>query len=353
MKKILLASLMALSLAACNENQDYVYNAVDGSILEQEQDHQDDLYLPIPDSAYGPQLNEEGYYVAEIKDGVYWVTEGVYQSMFLTTGEGVIVVDAPPTLGDKLLSAIKGVTDEAITHVIYSHSHADHIGAASIFPSSATFISHEETAKRIERSQNQAYGDHYSFGMFIGGGEVPLPSITFEEEYELVVGNKTLELIDSKDAHTPGNIFINVPDQKVLMIVDIIFPMWSPFGSMAQSENMSAYIQAHETLLDYEFDTLVSGHLGKLGSKDDVEKQLLYVIDITDNAASALQTTNFGAIVTEFGQKNPWLLYEKYLDTAAQTCSELTLDTWADQLAAVDVFTKSHCDKMVESLRID
>jgi hypothetical protein len=51
---------------------------------------------PVPPTAYGPPIDpEKGYFVEEISDGLYWLTEGVYTLMFLTTGEGVIVVDAP------------------------------------------------------------------------------------------------------------------------------------------------------------------------------------------------------------------------------------------------------------------
>jgi len=96
---------------------------------------------PIPKTAFGPAIPEKGYLVEEIDDGLYWVTEGVYQVMFLTTGEGVIVVDAPPTIGENILKAIEEVTDEPITHVIYSHSHADHIAAASMYPEDAKYIS--------------------------------------------------------------------------------------------------------------------------------------------------------------------------------------------------------------------
>ena len=85
---------------------------------------------PLPDGARGPAIpQDKGYLVEEIGEGLYWVTEGAYQVMFLATGEGVIVVDAPPTIGNKLLSAIAEVTNEQVTHIIYSHSHADHIGA--------------------------------------------------------------------------------------------------------------------------------------------------------------------------------------------------------------------------------
>ena len=90
---------------------------------------------PLPETSIGPAIDySKGYLVEEIKDGLYWVTEGAYQAMFLTTGEGVIVVDAPPSIGQNYLKAIAEVTEEPITHVIYSHTHNDHVGAMSMFP---------------------------------------------------------------------------------------------------------------------------------------------------------------------------------------------------------------------------
>ena len=73
------------------------------------------------------------YDLKEVKDDVYVVSSTGYNAMFLVTGEGVIVIDAPPSIGDKIFKAISEVTNETITHLIYSHSHKDHIGAAYIF----------------------------------------------------------------------------------------------------------------------------------------------------------------------------------------------------------------------------
>ena len=36
----------------------------------------------------------------QIRDHLYWVTDGAYNTMFLVTDKGVIAVDAPPTLGN-------------------------------------------------------------------------------------------------------------------------------------------------------------------------------------------------------------------------------------------------------------
>jgi len=53
-------------------------------------------YAPIPRSALGPALNDQRYYVGRVERNLYWVTDGVYQSAFMTTRDGVVVFDAPP-----------------------------------------------------------------------------------------------------------------------------------------------------------------------------------------------------------------------------------------------------------------
>ena len=37
-------------------------------------------YAPIPRSALGPSLNDQGYYVGRVQRNLYWVTDGLYQS---------------------------------------------------------------------------------------------------------------------------------------------------------------------------------------------------------------------------------------------------------------------------------
>jgi glyoxylase-like metal-dependent hydrolase (beta-lactamase superfamily II) len=93
---------------------------------------------PIPKSALGPALNEQGYHVGRVERNLYAVTDGAYQSAFLTTSDGVVLLDAPPTIGHNIRRAVdetasaNGVSNK-VTHLIYSHHHADHAGAASLF----------------------------------------------------------------------------------------------------------------------------------------------------------------------------------------------------------------------------
>jgi glyoxylase-like metal-dependent hydrolase (beta-lactamase superfamily II) len=79
----------------------------------------------------------------EIADGVFWLSDGAYQSMFVVTDEGVIAVDAPPTLGNNILRAIARVTNKPVTEVVYSHQHSDHV---SIYPDDVPYYAHRVTA---------------------------------------------------------------------------------------------------------------------------------------------------------------------------------------------------------------
>src|SRR3989454_4736665 len=113
-------------------------------------------YAPIPRSALGPALNDQGYYVGRVERNLYWVTDGTYQSSFLTTRDGVVLLDAPPTIGHNLrravdeIAAANGVSSK-VTHLIYSHHHADHAGASSLFDRSVTRVGHEETRRPLLR----------------------------------------------------------------------------------------------------------------------------------------------------------------------------------------------------------
>jgi glyoxylase-like metal-dependent hydrolase (beta-lactamase superfamily II) len=295
-------------------------------------------FAPVPDAARGPAIPEAGYLVEEIRDGLYWVTDGSYQAMFLTTGEGVIVVDAPPNLGPNLATAIADVTDEPVTYVVYSHHHADHIGAAGQFAETATYVGHEATAELLTRDNDP---------------NRPVPTVTFDDFYTLTLGDQTLQLDYHGNNHEPGNIFIHAPRQKVLMVVDIVFPGWAPFADLALAEDVPGFIAAHDQILAYDFDTFIGGHLTRLGTREDVETAKAFVQDVQANAGEALQTVDFGTIAQQVPADNPWALFDAYLAAVAQDCADATIPAWQDQLGGVDVFTYGHCWAMMESLRVD
>jgi glyoxylase-like metal-dependent hydrolase (beta-lactamase superfamily II) len=269
-------------------------------------------------------------------------------ALFLVSNRGVIVVDCPPTIGHKILWAIGNLTSQPITHVVYSHVHADHIGAAWIFGNKVTTIAHIDTARYLE---------------FTPDSNRPVPDITFHGSYSLRVGNQSLELSYKGEVHVQGNIFIYAPTQKVLMLVDVVFPGWIPFALLGQTKYLPGFIRAHDQILAYDFDHYIGGHLGRSGNRTDVLIQREYVRDLFTNCVWAVNqsATNdpnigaaaiFGPVMTK-NPGNPWAAFKVYLDTLAEVCADLTNKKWLGKLGGADVFQFENAGVVIESLRLD
>ncbi|MEO7791064.1 MAG: MBL fold metallo-hydrolase [Vicinamibacterales bacterium] len=76
---------------------------------------------------------KKGVETRKVADGVYVVTDGVWQSAFAVTGAGVVVFDAPETYAAKIRAEIAAVTSQPITTLVYTHVHNDHIGGSAAF----------------------------------------------------------------------------------------------------------------------------------------------------------------------------------------------------------------------------
>ena len=281
---------------------------------------------------------EKGYFVTEIADGLYWLSDGLYQMMFLTTGEGVIVVDAPPSMGENILSAIDEVTEEPITHVIYSHIHQDHIGAAYIYPEEALIISHIDTATHLEMKNDP---------------NRPIPTETFDDTYTLILGEQTLELSYEGAFHSKGDIMIFAPKQNVLMVVDQFHPAGAPFKGFAVTKDMNYYIAAHDTMLEINPALIISGHTEILATNDHVKTNKEFTMDVLGNTITAFQTIDFN----EIAQENPSLgmieVFGVYLDKLTTTCVDLTMEQWDGKLHNLGVFMEDNCSAMVMHVMID
>jgi len=291
-------------------------------------------------TSQAPEIDpEKGYFVTEIKNGLYWLIGGGYQVMFLTTGEGVIVVDAPEQIGEKYLQAISDVTDEPVTHVIYSHIHKDHIGAAHIFPDDAIYIAHQDTAKHLKMKDDP---------------NRPIPTVSFEESYTLSVGNQVLELSYIGPFHSKGDIVILAPNQKVAMAVDMFHPDAGPFLAFGITKDMNAYLTAHDILVeDYDFEVLISGHEEILATKDHIKMNKQFALDVMQNVISAHKTIDFTEIAQQYGSEGRYAVFANYFDVVAQTCSELTLEQWQGKLNELEPFMEDHCKAMSFYVGID
>ena len=278
------------------------------------------------------------YDLKEVKDDVYVVSSNGYNAMFLVTGEGVIVIDAPPGIGDKISKAISEVTNETITHLIYSHSHKDHIGAAHIFQQPGIETVAQKETGDILKMRNDS--------------ERTLPTITFVDNTTLTIGNKTIQLTYPGPYHQRGNIFIYLPEQKVLMAVDQLAPGEIPWKHLAATPEVPALMRSYDQALAYDFDVYVPGH-GNTGTKEDIKIQQEYINDLKINSQFALTNVNFTEATENIDKQNNAAVTETYFNALTDICVNKMENKWKDKLNGVGVWTDEHCEKMIQSIRVD
>lgn len=276
----------------------------------------------------------QDYTLQEIKPGVYVVSSGGTNSMFLVTDEGVVVVDAPPSIGDKIFAAVSNITDRPITHLIYSHGHKDHIGAANLFEN-VTIIAHNETSKILsERNDTNR----------------PLPDLNFTKEMSLPIGDHVIHLLYPGPYHQQGNIFVYLPDYKVLMVVDHVVPGGLLWKHLAVTPDVPALIKSMDQILALNFDTFVGGH-GQPGTKQDILVQQEYLKDLQDNAAAAINEVNRTEVIS--GINGSAAITEAYFNALTKYCTDKIDAKWQGKLEGIGVWTDEHCERMIISERVD
>ena len=297
---------------------------------------------PIPATAFGPAVNEQGYYVGQVEGNLYWVTDGTYQSAFLTTCEGVVLFDAPPSLGHNIQRAVDEIAaasrvSNKVTHLVYSHHHADHAGASSLFDRDITRIGHEETRKLLLRDDDPTR---------------PPPDATFRDRRTIEIGEERIELAWHGSNHTPDNIFIHLPGHDALMLVDIVNPGWAPVCQSSLTEDVPGYIDAPATALTYRWKHFIGGHMGRLGTRGDIATHRQYMADIADSSREALDTLDPTPYFVRYGE-NTWAAARAYLEAITAAAAAPVIEKYTGVLAGADVFTAGTTFQVIQSIRLD
>jgi glyoxylase-like metal-dependent hydrolase (beta-lactamase superfamily II) len=299
-------------------------------------------YAPVPQSALGPALNEQGYYVDRVERNLYWITDGTYQCAFLTTSDGVVVLDAPPTIGNNIQRAVdeiasaNGVSNK-VNYLVYSHHHADHVGAASLFDKSVTRIGHEETRNLLLRDNDPAR---------------PPNEQTFQDRRTLEIGGERIDLVWFGANHSPDNIIIHLPDHDALMLIDIVNPGWAPVFQSNLTEDIPGYLEAPAKALAYSWTHFIGGHLGRLGTRDDLTVHQQYMADIAESSRKAIDTVDYTPYFAKYPD-NPWAAFRGGLDETVATAAAPVIEKYTGVLAAADVFTESTTFQVLQSIRLD
>jgi glyoxylase-like metal-dependent hydrolase (beta-lactamase superfamily II) len=209
--------------------------------------------------------------VMPLTGSVYWASGGAGSNTGFVVGRnGVVVIDAKMTVDSakEFLVAIAKVTPKPVTHVILTHSDADHVNGLAGFPAGLTIVATDKCKEEMEESANG-----------------PNPRMAAPKDYmptQLVTKSKNitfdgvhLRLLHFAPAHTSGDLIVYLPDQKIVFTGDIV-ALQTPYPIIHLEKHGSSegWITTMKGILALNIDTVVPGHGDVQMGKEVLQKRL-------------------------------------------------------------------------------
>jgi cyclase len=218
-------------------------------------------------AAQGPP--PEPFSVNMIKDGVYWTKGGAGANTGIIVGkDGVIVFDSKmtPDSTREMLAAIAKITPKPVTHIVLSHSDADHVNGLSGFPKGVTIIAQENCKKEMEASKGSPMAAPQDY----------LPTKTYDKELDLTIDGVRVQLRHWVPAHTSGDTVMILPDEKIVFGGDLVDLTQFALIHAQKGGTTAGWITSMKGIIAIDADTYVSGH-GGLETKSRLKARLAAV----------------------------------------------------------------------------
>jgi hypothetical protein len=171
----------------------------------------------------------------QVGDGVYLFQSGGHRSLFMITDEGVIVTDPLNTQAARSYrAAIAALTDQPVKFVVYSHYHWDRVSGAEVFTAEgAQVVAQARCAERFVDNPNP---------------NVVMPDITFDKEYKVSLGGRSLDLYYFGPSHGDCLTIMVAQPAGLMQIVDLVEPPRASFPV----DRYASYIKPHNLLEFFE-----------------------------------------------------------------------------------------------------
>ncbi len=186
---------------------------------------------------------------------------------FIITGEGVVVVNAGDNalLAESLHAEIRKLTDQPVKYVILENGQGHAMLGSSYWKAQgAKIVAHVDTLHEIEENGHEILNR-----MRLGrrdkafGTELALPDITFEDEWVVELGGERIEALYLGPAHSPGDISVWLPGQKLVIAGDVAFH--ERLLPVMEDTDTAGWIETWDAFVGLGADTVVPGHGGPTG----------------------------------------------------------------------------------------
>jgi cyclase len=282
------------------------------------------LFLVLPATCLAA---DDLFDIKPIADGVYAaIAKPAYKvncnAAIIVLGDGVLVVDthSKPSAARALIEQIKKLTPKPVKFVVNTHFHWDHYQGNEAYPSSwpagVEIISSEATRQNIQRigiprikneivtmpqeianlktalekaptadqkaaiQENLRQAESYFAELKLM--QITLPTMTFDRSLILRRGSRTVEILWLGRAHTDGDVFVFLPNEKFLATGDALHG-WTPFMGDSYPYEWIQTLDAAEKL---DFHTVLGGHGDVMHGRLRFELWKQYFQDLMDRTAA-------------------------------------------------------------------
>jgi len=186
--------------------------------------------------------------------------------------QGVILVDSGGTdvVGKHLAKAIAKITPKPVTHIINTHHHGDH-HLGNVAFTDAQILSSEQCRELVVKTGEEWVQIMESMVGRKFPGTRPVPAmVTFQAESSndrSLQGVKMLLWVP-RGSHTPGDMMVYLPDDRVLIGGDILVNTTTP---VMRDGHVGNWVAALAKAQDFKATTIVPGH-GPLMTMADVAR---------------------------------------------------------------------------------
>jgi len=179
--------------------------------------------------------------------GNFYTLEGQGGTIGVLAGpDGVLMVDAQfAPLSDKIIAAIKQISDGRIRFLINTHVHGDHTGGnENIAKTGATILARENLRARLAKPGPQANGQPG-----VPAPPIALPMLTYDSQITIRMNGEEVQLVPVPVAHTDGDTMVYFPTANVIMTGDFYRSTGYPNIDRANGGTMNGMLSGFDAIV--------------------------------------------------------------------------------------------------------